>query len=345
MHTTRVNYDSGADSLNDLRIIGSRVPFRYWAGTVLNDELLLAAMTSVRPLQRLPVRRREILRDRLDELVSSFDRRHLTPDPLELVLRYNDPLDQECAALIAAAFAYGRADLVVAHAGDVLTRMGSSPFRYLHDEFSRTEAARRFRGFAHRFHKAPELVVLLAHIAESVRRHGSLGALFQSCYVDSDDDIGPSLARFAESLTSPLDGCAESIAERRAMAYLVSSPRDGSACKRMNLFLRWMVRAEEPDLGLWSFVDPAKLVIPLDTHIHRIATFLGLTERRSPDWKTARSLTDVLAAFNRRDPVRYDYALCRLGILDLCSRKRRKENCDVCLLRDVCRFPVIEERT
>jgi uncharacterized protein (TIGR02757 family) len=303
--------------------------------------LLPDPMTSPRPPQRLPVRRRAILRERLDELVASFDRRHLTPDPLELVLRYDDPLDQECAGLIAAAFAYGRADLVVAHAGDVLVRMGPSPFRYLKEGFNRSEASRRFRGFTHRFHKTPELVALLAHMAQAIRRHGSLGALFESCYDDSEADIGPTLGRFVESLTTQPDGRLETAEERRAVAYLISSPRDGSACKRMNLFLRWMVRSEEPDLGLWSFVDPAKLVIPLDTHIHRIATFLGLTERRSADWKTARSLTDALAMFNRQDPVRYDYALCRLGILDLCSRKRRKENCDVCLLRDVCRFPVL----
>jgi endonuclease III len=81
--------------------------------------------------------------------------------------------------------------------------------------------------------------------------------------------------------------------------------------------------------------------MPLDTHIHRIATFLGLGERKTADWKAARAITDRLAAFDPTDPVRYDFALCRLGILDLCSRKRRKENCDVCLLRDVCRFPVM----
>ncbi|HEY6843969.1 MAG TPA: DUF2400 family protein, partial [Thermoanaerobaculia bacterium] len=84
-----------------------------------------------------------------------------------------------------------------------------------------------------------------------------------------------------------------------------------------------------------------KLVVPLDTHVHRIATFLGLSERKTADWKAARAITDRFAKFDRGDPVRYDFAVCRLGILDLCSRKRRKENCDVCLLRDVCRFPVI----
>jgi uncharacterized protein (TIGR02757 family) len=101
-----------------------------------------------------------------------------------------------------------------------------------------------------------------------------------------------------------------------------------------------MVRRTEPDLGLWTFVDPAKLVMPVDTHVHRIATFLGLNTRKSADWKAARALTTRLARFDASDPVRYDFALCRLGILDLCSRKQRKENCDVCLLREVCRFPV-----
>jgi uncharacterized protein (TIGR02757 family) len=125
-----------------------------------------------------------------------------------------------------------------------------------------------------------------------------------------------------------------------ALQYLLTSPKDGSACKRMNLYLRWMVRRTSPDLGLWTFVDPAKLVMPVDTHIHRIATFLGLNDRKSADWKAARLLTDKLAKFDRGDPVRYDFALCRLGILDLCSRKRRRENCDVCMLREVCRFPV-----
>jgi uncharacterized protein (TIGR02757 family) len=110
----------------------------------------------------------------------------------------------------------------------------------------------------------------------------------------------------------------------------------------MLLYLRWMIRRTPPDLGIWTFVDPAKLVIPVDTHIHRIATFLGLNDRKSADWKAARAITDRLAVFDRSDPVRYDFALCRLGILDLCSRKRRKENCDVCLLRDACRFPVVK---
>jgi uncharacterized protein (TIGR02757 family) len=270
--------------------------------------------------------KQQLLRERLDELVATFDVSTITPDPLELVLRYSDPRDQEVAGLLAAAFAYGRADIVVANVGGVLEKMQPSPYAYL-AAFDGREARRRFAGFTHRFQKMPELVALLDAMARAIRKHGTLGALFAACYRDADEDIGPSLARFVAALDGP--------------EYLLTTPDDGSACKRMNLYLRWMVRRTSPDLGLWTFVDPAKLVMPLDTHIHRIATFLGLNRRKSADWKAARAITDRLAKFDRADPVRYDFALCRLGILDLCSRRRRKENCDVCLLRDVCRFPVM----
>jgi uncharacterized protein (TIGR02757 family) len=282
--------------------------------------------------RRMPVRG-ELLHDRLNALVATFDVSTISPDPLELVLRYDEPRDQEVAGLISAAFAYGRADIIVANIGRVLDAMTPSPFAYL-AAFVRAEATRRFAGFAHRFHKTRELVDVLACIAAATRTHGSVGELFRFCYCDRDDDIAPSLARFVDAL----------IGKRRtpALEYLFTSPANGSACKRMNLYLRWMVRTTSPDLGLWTFVDPSKLVMPVDTHIHRITTFLGLNRRKSVDWKTARALTDRLARFDHSDPVRYDFALCRLGILDLCSRVRRKENCDVCLLRDVCRVRVVD---
>lgn len=275
-----------------------------------------------------------LLKERLDTLVATFDVTTIEPDPLQLVLRYDDPLDQEVAGLVAAAFAYGRADIIVANIGAVLAKMTPGPYRYL-QTFDAREAKARFAGFAHRFHKTPDLVAFFACLAAAIRAHGSLGALFERCYDAGDDDIAPSLARFTTVLLAHHDE------PPATLRYLLTSPADGSACKRMNLFLRWMIRRTPPDLGLWTFADPAKLVMPLDTHIHRIATFLGLSERKSADWKTARALTDRLARFDGADPVRYDFALCRLGILDLCSRKQRKENCDVCLLRNVCRFPVV----
>jgi len=273
----------------------------------------------------------DVLHARLDRLVETFDVSTISPDPLELVRRFNDSIDQEVAGIIAAAFAYGRAETIVANIGAVLARMRPSPHRYLLT-FDRAEALRRFAGFAHRFHKTRELVDLLERLAAAIATYGSIGEVFRASYDPADADIGPSLARFVATL----------IGTRRtaALDYLLTSPDNGSACKRMNLYLRWMVRRTSPDLGLWTFVDPSKLVMPVDTHIHRIATFLGLNDRKSMDWKTARKLTDRLIAFDAADPVRYDFALCRLGILDLCSRARKKENCDVCMLRDACRFPL-----
>jgi uncharacterized protein (TIGR02757 family) len=283
--------------------------------------------------------RHEVLRARLDALVATFDLSTITPDPLELVLRYRDPLDQEVAGLIAAAFAYGRADIIVANVGRVLDRMQPSPFAYLAN-FDAGRATSDFAGFSHRFHKTPELVGLFDRIAGAIAAHGSLGELFRRCYRDEETDIGRSLTRFVDEILHTHNAGPGTRDLDKALHYLLTSPADGSACKRMNLFLRWMVRRTPPDLGIWDFVDPSKLIVPLDTHVHRITTFLGLNNRKTGDWKAARQITDRLAKFDRSDPIRYDFAICRLGILDLCSRKRRKENCDVCLLRDVCRFPV-----
>ncbi len=296
---------------------------------------------------RIPVRRRAILRERLNTLVATFDFSHLTPDPLELAHRYRDPDDQEIVALLAAAFAYGRADVVVRNVGSALDRMGSSPASFLRGGFTPREATRMFADFVHRFHKTSDLVALLASMAGTLQRHESLGALFESLDDPHHSDVARTMDRFSDALVSyaaKTRGIDLDVRGERSLRYLVSAPRDGSACKRMNLFLRWMVRRTPPDLGLWTFIDPSRLVMPLDTHVHRIATFLGLCDGKSASWSTARRLTDVMAEFDPDDPVRFDFAICRLGVLDLCSTKRKKENCDVCLLRDVCRFPVRSAR-
>jgi len=285
-----------------------------------------------------PIRDFDKLRARLDQLVATFDLATISPDPLELPRRYTGQDDQEVAGLIAAAFAYGRAAHIVSNIGAVLEAMGPSPAGYVRT-LNVGEARVRFRAFRHRFHKTEDLVGLLERISGVLRAHGSLGSLFRSVYRDDERDISGSLTRFVSEILKSGQAPAHEPALKR-LVYLLSSPADGSACKRMNLFLRWMVRRTSPDLGLWTFVDPARLLIPVDTHVHRISTFLGLNHRKSADWLAARGITDQLSRFDPKDPVRYDFALCRLGILDLCSRKRRKEQCDVCLLRDVCRFPV-----
>ena len=147
---------------------------------------------------RRPVRQPATLSARLDSLVERFDLSMIVPDPLELVLRYKDPLDQEVAALIAAAFAYGRADIVVRNAGAVLEKMTPSPWRYLTggpEGFAgilQRGGRPPFRGFTHRFHKTGDLILLLERISFALGAHGTIGALFESCFDPADPDIGPS---------------------------------------------------------------------------------------------------------------------------------------------------------
>jgi len=136
--------------------------------------------------------RQALLRQRLDELVATFDVSTISPDPLELVRRYDDPRDQEVAGLIAAAFAYGRADIIVANVGSVLAKMGRSPFEYVKRLAVGGQRLGDFDGFVHRFHKTADLVVFLRCIAAAIDEHGSLGELFRKCYDDKDKDIGPS---------------------------------------------------------------------------------------------------------------------------------------------------------
>ena len=144
--------------------------------------------------------RQALLRQRLDELVATFDVSTISPDPLELARRYDDPLDQEVAGLIAAAFAYGRAETIVANVGGVLAKMGDSPFAYV----KRLAISDwRLGEFTHRFHKTADLIAFLNCISAAIQKHGSLGELFRECYDDCDSDIGPSLARFVETLRSP----------------------------------------------------------------------------------------------------------------------------------------------
>jgi uncharacterized protein (TIGR02757 family) len=295
---------------------------------------LVARPAVPKPIRRRPLGNRALLAERLDELTRSFDLSSISPDPLEVVRDYHAPDDQEIAGLIAAAFAYGRAGIVVRNVRWILERLGPSPTGSLR-RFDPSTANAHFAGFSHRFHKTPDLVALLTTLASALDRHGSLATLFERCYEPADAHIGPSLERFIDALVEGIEPAPPSL------RYLLSSPRDGSACKRMNLFLRWMVRTEEPDLGLWRFVDPAKLVIPLDTHVHRITSFLGLNGRKSADWRTALAVTEELRRFDPADPVRFDYAICRLGVLDQCSRKQRREQCEVCLLNDVCRLRVV----
>lgn len=230
--------------------------------------------------------------------------RFISPDPLELVLRYHDGLDREIAGLIASSLAYGRVGQIIKSAELVLGRMGPSPRAFLEDTGA-GDLREIFRGFKHRFTTDEELTGLLAGAQAVIRRHGSLGACFLAGLSGHDDTTLPALAAFVRELDPHAHEHAGS---------LLPDPARGSACKRLHLFLRWMVRSDEVDPGGWGGISPAKLVIPLDTHMYRICTSLGMTSRSQADGRTALEITQGFRAVAPEDPVRYDFSLTRMGM-------------------------------
>jgi uncharacterized protein (TIGR02757 family) len=209
---------------------------------------------------------------------------------------------------VAAGLAYGRVTQILASIARALAPLGDSPRAFL-DAAAPRRIDRLYAGFRHRFTSGAELAALLVAVKRACARHGSLEALFASGLDPHDLTVLPALARFVDTL--------HRLAPRPCPS-LLSSPDDGSACKRLNLWLRWMVRRDAVDPGPWQAVPSSLLVVPLDTHLFRIGRALGLTDRRQADLAAALEITRGFARFTPRDPVRYDFCLTRLGIRPEC---------------------------
>jgi uncharacterized protein (TIGR02757 family) len=288
-----------------------------------------------------PARARE-LAALLDRFERAFDkRRRVGFDPVELPRRYRSPDDQEVAGLFSAALAYGRADVFRPQLERVLAEMGPSPAAFC-ERFAVRRAPLAFHGFRYRFNRPEDLAALAAAVGEVRGRHGSLGARFSALLraeAGSAEPLRAALARFARELREA-PGALAALGTRggRGLAHLLPDARLAGACKRWNLYLRWMVRGpDEVDLGVWPGVPRSALVVPLDTHLARIARHLGLTDRRDMSWRTAEEITANLRLLDPRDPVRFDFALCHLGMSGACPARRERDRCRVCQLRTVCR--------
>jgi uncharacterized protein (TIGR02757 family) len=281
-----------------------------------------------------------LLAARLDRLSRAYPRAISQIDPIRFPAAYERTDDREVAGWIASAFAYGRVETILASVGRVLAALGRRPARAIDSisdfpRFAREELA----GFRHRFHSAADASALLYAIARVRGEAGSVRGFFEGLQRPEDADTGGMLSRAAVRILlldwRPAIG-RRSVPEASPVRFFFPDPASGSACKRWNLYLRWMVRRDALDFGLWEGIAPSRLVVPTDTHVHRVARRLGLTRRKSADWKTAREITDRLARFDPRDPVRYDYALCRLGVLGVCRKTLPASRCGECPLADGC---------
>lgn len=256
------------------------------------------------------------LRGLLDGLYARHHRpENLYPDPLVFARRYVDAGDGEVAGVVAAGLAYGQVDQIMLALEVVFRVLGSSPAAFVGSARPKDLAA-AFSGFSYRFHKARDVALLLHLLAQVLARYGTLLECFRR--EDPGGPIGPALSAFAEAL---LAGDARPLLRGRAVPpghpvrHFLPSPAKGGAAKRMCLFLRWMVRRDALDPGFWQgAVDPARLVVPLDTHVARVGRQLGLTARKATDWKTACEITNGLRRYDPADPVRYDFSLFRYGM-------------------------------
>ncbi|HET8644468.1 MAG TPA: DUF2400 domain-containing protein, partial [Vicinamibacteria bacterium] len=229
------------------------------------------------------------LRRRLDALYRHYDHRFVDPDPLQLVRRYPDPQDAEVVGLVASALAYGNVKQIKRSIGAALSVLGPRPARALRRLDPRRAAADLAR-FKHRFNDGRDVACLLFFVRQMVEGWGSVEGFFAAGTPAGDGHLGPALASFsARALALDHAGLygRGPLPARAGVRFFFPSPVDGSACKRLNLYLRWMVRRHGVDLGVWKGTDPARLVIPLDAHIITLGRRLKLTRYRSPGWAMA----------------------------------------------------------
>jgi uncharacterized protein (TIGR02757 family) len=282
---------------------------------------------------------REIaLKSSLDDLLDIYGPGDLESDPVMFLHRYEDPADIEVVGFVAASLAFGRVSQIKRSISTILDIMGASPSKFV-ENFEPARDSRLFDGFVHRFTKGKDLAVLCHLLGQMVKGWGSIEN-FMFVGGPEDRDVEKLLGDFSRrALTLDVKGSypGGAIPAGARVRYFFPSPSGGSACKRLNLFLRWMVRGPDGvDLGIWRNLLPSELVVPMDVHVGRISRLLGLTRYKGNSWRSALEVTESLKRLDAKDPTKYDYAVTRLGILGVCQGGRKDLNCDPCPLSEHC---------
>jgi uncharacterized protein (TIGR02757 family) len=311
-------------------------------------------------------KRRVKLKKILEGLYRRYNLRNLIPpDPLQFVYQYAEPPDKEIVAFLAAALAYGRVEQIEKSLSNLFARMGKSPYTFVQG-FDKAKRE-RLNSFKHRFTTGQDISDLLALLKKVLNRYGSIQEFFIQGYnpnvlcredppsfrpkppllsserktwgrsgeiYSNDKNIIPALTRFCDSLWK-MYSKDHNGQPSVGLKFLLAGPAGGSACKRLNLFLRWMVRKDDVDLGLWKSVDKAKLIVPVDVHIGRLCRILGMYNHKTVSLAAAVEITESFAQIEPADPVKYDFALSRIGILKGCNGKYRAI-CDGCEILDFC---------
>lgn len=274
----------------------------------------------------------------LDRLYAARSPAHLANDQLSFCHRYHDPADQEVAAVIASAFAYGGIKIILRTLETIFAELGPSPRRYM-ETLDPAKSLETFRSFKHRFNDGRDLVALFWAIRSMIQVAGGVNAFFLRFHDPDAQDVTSSLNGYSSAVLAMDYRQVFGDAAPPAGSYfrfLFPAPTAGSACKRLCMFLRWVVRpADGIDLGIWQGVAPSQLVIPVDTHISRICSYLDFTSRNSADWRMALEITAALRGLDPADPVKYDFSLAHLGISEGCDGSDPL-HCLSCAIREIC---------
>jgi uncharacterized protein (TIGR02757 family) len=272
---------------------------------------------------------------RLEALSRGYDAAWREKDPVRYAHRFVRDADREVAAFLGATFAFGAVKAILGSLEALFARLGPFPAATIDGLRTPASALKLASGFRHRWLGERETADVLRIVRALRAEHGSLEGAFAAGDDRAAPDVAPGLAAFSRRALAASDRRPD-----RPLKFAFPEPRGGSACKRANLFLRWCVRpADGVDLGLWSAPVPARLVVPIDVHLAFHARVLGFTRRKSADWRMAEEVTAALRTLDARDPTRFDFALCHLGIHGDCRGRRDAAVCPHCPLDAVCRLP------
>ena len=272
----------------------------------------------------------------LDELYREYNREDSASDPVHLVRPFRGAADREIAGFCAGALAFGRVASVMQSISTLFGIVGPHPADFVR-RFDPERPHPALRAMVHRWTRGPDLVALLWILRQMLEEAGSIEAFFAAGLGAEDEDVGPALEAFSKrALSLDLRRAYGRLPRRPGVCYFFPRPSGGSACKRLNLFLRWMVRRDAIDLGAWTTVPASKLVVPLDTHVIRLGRCLRLTRYTSPGWRMAADITTSLRRLDPEDPVRFDFSLCHVGMRNACGFGRRQGDAQ-CPLKGLCR--------
>ncbi len=249
------------------------------------------------------------LKQKLEYHYNAFDRSAIAPDPLQFLHMFKDRNDIELIGFLASVFAYGNVKQIISSLNKIIRISEGEPHKYILAFDQGKEP-----GLKHRFYTSDDIKVLFLLLKEAYDKFGSIEKLFMMNYSPDDNNTGKALSGFSNHMLSGAEVLTGVGNLSGGIKFMFPDPLSGSACKRMNLFLRWMVRKDELDPGLWNGIRKDQLIIPVDTHIARIAQKLKLTRLKNISWRMAEEITENLKRFDPSDPVKYDFALCHIGM-------------------------------